>query len=483
MGAAMLWESNAETLIDNSFQKWIHDQEGHLRLENYLEMWNYFYGYHRDSLNAEIRDSMDNPFSVVSNFCSPVVNIVVDHLAGEPINLDCSEMGQKTPAALKAESILHFVYEANGFFDDAFIEYVRIMAMKGDVFLHVSVDDVNGIGVNVLRPDIVFPKYLTSNFKVMEACAVKSYRVMEDGAHHWIAQVWRPDVIETYDLGDRPAGVLDDEIYPTKDKRGKGKSKSKVREPDNWRLVDIEENMLGAIPIFHTKNNIDAMPFGVSDIQVMIDLQDALNKTITDMMHTMDNQAFQRLFIFGGKEGEPYRLGPGVVLEIANESGSVQAIPPVNVTHFLYSIDSIIDQICAVTNTPRQAFQGYSDVPTSGLALSIRMHQLELKCNEKKANIRRTLRNANWLILSLAEALGWAEEGELANVTTKVKFPGGLPKDDMMTAQVHMMELQMGIKSRMTIMEERGIENIAEEIARINVETAAFAQEEGQAAD
>ena len=84
----------------------------------------------------------------------------------------------------------------------------------------------------------------------------------------------------------------------------------------------------------------------------------------------------------------------------------------------------------------------------------------------------------NWLILALAEWLGWVPMNSMQGIDVKIHFPGGMPIDLLQQRAVAMYDLQMGVKSRLTIMEEIGIENIEEEIKRIAAEQPETTQEE-----
>ena len=292
---------------------------------------------------------------------------------------------------------------------------MRVVAKKGDVFVRLSHegDKKNPfIGIEVLRPDLVFPRYGDDDYKEMVACAVKYFNLVDTGERNWFAQVYYPDVIQLYDLG-REAGGGDSSVF-SEDSEG---NIIKIRrqyhidkKPASWQLIDEIKNPFGVIPIFHIKNNVDDLPFGVSDLQVMTDLQDLLNITVTDLAHVMDTQAFTRVLIFGANNLDKIDIGPGVWTAIPNESGRAQPIPPGPIADYLYTIDTIIEQISAVTRTPRQVFRGYDNVPTSGYALNIRFMQLDAKCNEKKEEIKHALRRMNQVILATAVNLGWVDE-------------------------------------------------------------------------
>jgi SPP1 family phage portal protein len=262
----------------------------------------------------------------------------------------------------------------------------------------------------------------------------------------WKAQVFRPDVVEYYELGE-----------------------TEETEYSEWELVDIVPNQLGFIPIVHIKNTVDDLEYGVSDLQVMTDLQDALNKTLTDMLLTMDNQAFQRLFIFGSQtpKGHEISMEPGTITEVPNEEGKLEVVEAADIRPFMEAMKEIVDQICTVTSTPRFGFPKSGGGQVSGYALRVHHIPLERKCGKKKTILKSGFGRLNRMIFAAAKLLGI---GDYTEFSTKIQFAGGLPIDEESRMRVHEMELKNKIKSRRTVMQERGIVNIDAEMAQIEAE-------------
>jgi hypothetical protein len=349
------------------------------------------------------------------------------------------------------------VYEANELLYEEMLKTITVMGKKGDVFLKLYIED-DQIKVRVLRPDICFPRYRSDDYKDMLYCAIKWFdegekEAAEARGHEdkkgWRAQVFRPDVVEHYTLGE-----------------------SAETQYSQWELVDVEKNILGFIPVIHIKNTVDDLEFGVSDLQVMTDLQDALNKTMTDMLLTMDNQAFQRMFIFGAQtpKGHEISMEPGMITEVPNEDGKLQVVQAAHMAPFIQAMKEIVDQICIVTSIPRVAFTGSGGLPTSGYALRIHYLPLERKCEKKEFILKSAFSKLNRMIFGAAKLLGM---GDYTGFSTKIQFSDGLPIDEEARMHVQEMELRNKVKSRRTVMQERGIEDADAEMAQIKAEDGA----------
>jgi hypothetical protein len=274
-------------MVQESFLRWLHNQRDHERLNNYIVYDGYYNGDHEVDIPPKVKAALRSELGTVCNYCRLVVDSAVDYICGGELGIEVKPTGNQD-AASEAEALLYSVYEANQLLYEEMLKAVTLMGKKGDVFLKLYMEN-NQIKVRVLRPDICFPRYRSDDYKEMLYCAIKWFDEEDVETRHavslrkWKAQVFRPDVVEYYEL---------DETNET--------------EYSEWKLIHVEENILGFIPVIHIKNTIDDLEFGISDLQVMTDLQDALNKTITDMLLTMDNQAFQRVFIFGGQASKGF---------------------------------------------------------------------------------------------------------------------------------------------------------------------------------
>lgn len=443
-------------MIRESFLYWLHCQQNHERLRNYNIYDGYYNGNHEVDIPAKVKLALESELGTVNNYCRVVVDSAVDYICGGEIGIEIKSDAHEQDRASKAEALLYSVYEANQLLYEEMLKTITVMGKKGDVFLKLYIDK-NQIKIRVLRPDICFPRYRSDDYKDMLYCAVKWFEEEDissvsggngDIRRKWKAQVFRPDVVEYYELG---------EAIET--------------EHSQWKLVDIKENLLGFIPIIHIKNTVDDLEFGVSDLQVMTDLQDALNKIITDMLLTMDNQAFQRMFIFGGQtpKGHKISMEPGIITEVPNENGSLEVVQGADISPFIQGMKEIVDQICTVTSIPNVSSTKSGGNPASGYALRLHYVPLERKCGKKKTILNNRLIELNRMIFAAAKLLGM---GDYTKFNTKIQFIGGLPIDEESQMHIHEMELKNRVKSRRTIMQERGIENVDAELELIEIDSA-----------
>jgi len=449
-------------MVQESFLRWLHNQRNHERLNNYIVYDGYYNGDHEVDIPPKVKAALGSELGTVCNYCRVVVDSAVDYICGGELGIEVKPTGnQDQDAASEAEALLYSIYEANQLLYEEMLKSVTLMGKKGDVFLKLYMED-NEIKVRVLRPDICFPRYRSDDYKEMLYCAIKwfdeeetedvsrgdldSTRLKTQDGGKWKAQVFRPDVVEYYEL---------DETNET--------------EYSEWKLIHVEENILGFIPVIHIKNTVDDLEFGISDLQVMTDLQDALNKTVTDMLLTMDNQAFQRVFIFGGQasKGQELSMEPGIITEVPSESSRIEVVQAADIAPFIQATKEIVNQICAVSGIPATAFSRPEGGPISGYALRLHYIPLERKCSKKKIILKNRFEELNKMIFAAAKLLG---TGDYTGFSTRIRFTGGLPIDEEAQMQVHEMELRDKIKSRRTVMQERGIEDVKAEMAEIEAE-------------
>ena len=464
-------------MVQESFLRWLHYQQNHERLNNYTVYDGYYNGDHEVDIPPKIKLALESELGTVDNYCRIVVDSAVDYVCGGEIGIEVIQPKISTPQldqdeVSRAEALLYDVYAANQFLYEEILKTSTIMGKKGDVFLKLYIEG-NQIKIRVLRPDICFPGYRSDDYKEMQYCAIKWFDEEENTAASetfengpetsflkrnlystsgrkrklWKAQVFRPDVVEYYELGE-----------------------TSETEYSQWKLIGIERNALGFIPVIHIKNSVDDLEFGVSDLQVMTDLQDALNKTITDMLLAMDNQAFQRMFVFGGQspKGHEISMEPGMITEVPNENGRLEVIQAADINHFIQAMREIVDHICIVTSIPRAVFSKSEGGPMSGYALRMHYVPFERKCMKKEIILKNRLAELNRMIFAAAKLLGM---GDYTGFRTKMQFASGLPIDEEIQTKVHEMELRSKIKSRRTVMQERGIEDVDAEMARIETES------------
>ncbi len=442
-------------LIHDSFIAWLHHQRHHERLNNYNVYDSYYNGDHEVKIPAKVKAALESELGTVMNYTRIVVDASVDYIAGGEVGLEAEDNSA-------AEAFLIDIYGENDLFTVEMLKTITVMGKKGDVFLKLYIED-SQIKVSVLRPDICFPRYRTDDYRELLYCAVQWFEERDyfrenegfwpeipDGGQ-WRAQVFRREVVDYYVLeGDR-----DD-------------------EKTQWELIHSEKNILGFIPIIHIKNTIDDLEFGTSDIQIMSDLQDALNKTVTDMLLTMDNQAFQRLWIFGAQtpKGEEVSQEPGIITEVPTAEGHLDLVPPASIEPFISAMRDIVDHICTISQISKIAImKPESAFPESGFALRMHFIPQERKAGKKIAVLQAQFQKLNHMIFKAAAFLGL---GDYVGTKTKLTFSGGLPTDEQMEMQIDEMEIRTKIRSRRSIMQKRGVENVDKEMKLIEQEEDDF---------
>jgi len=444
-------------LVHDSFLQWLHNEREHARIYNYKFYSDYYNGEQDVDIPEKVKAALESELGTVMNYCRLIVNTSVDYIAGGDITVEVKD-------DLAAEEFLNDIYDENDLLTMEMMKLVTIMGKKGDVFTKLFIED-NQIKINVLRPQICFPRYKTDDYKKMIYCAIQwwededKYDKTEVGK--WHAQVFRPDRVDEYELeSDKESNI--------------------ESQRTNWQLVDSKKNVLGFIPIIHFKNTVDDLEFGVSDLQVMTDLQDALNKTITDMLMVMDTQAFQRVWVFGSTspKGVEVSVAPGMVTEVPDATGHLSIIEPAAVEPFVVAMSSIIDHIMTITSTSKvQIMKPDAPLPPSGFALRMHYIPTERKADKKLAVMQSGFRNLNGMILKAAKILNQGDFGDPLP-KTRIHFDLGLPIDELSKMQTDEGKIRMGTKSPWTVMEEDGVEDIPLEMERIDAHLDKLKQRE-----
>jgi SPP1 family phage portal protein len=427
----------------SSVQEWLSSLETEQRLSSYKTYESYYQGEHTVALPAKIKAALTSELGTIDNYCRVVVETPVDYILG-------GEVGVEIASDPEAEAFLYDVFRESYMWDEQLIKVLTYMCKKGDAYIKLYIEE-DVIKLRALTPDLVFPRYASSDCTKMLYCAIKWWEDTGVGTpeHVWKAQVFYDDRVEYYTLSEEG--------------RNSG-----------WYLDRVEENILGFIPVVHCKNTIDEYEFGTSDILPIIPLQDALNKTITDMLLTMDQQAFQRLFVWGVQmpKGKQISMEPGMVTSMPTPEGHVDIIPAGDITPYLGAIREIINQILTIGSLSKLPIvESEVSHPASGYALRVRTIPLERKCDRKRKVLSNRLVELSRMIFSAAVIIGIGSFSDIEKMRIKFHFKGGLPEDEQTQAQIDGIYNTMKVKSKRTIAQELGIESPDEEFKNIAEES------------
>lgn len=460
-------------VLSLSYLKWLNDQDTVARLENSRRYEDYYDGDTAVRLPTKLKAALESQLGFTDNYCRRVVDIPVAFLAGADLGLEVTfgddlaeaieDEAQRKAAldaaeqrAKEAERYLYQVYKDNSMLRRGLIKALRIQGKKGEVAFKVGVDgdrDAEGklvrnsnlqIRITALRPDIVFPRWSAEDYEEMESCVIKYPRVDASGRPEVFAQVWTKDeVIEYISAGNE----------------------------SNWRETRRDKNTWGVIPIVWCKNREDDLPWGRSDLEDIIPLQDAINKTLTDLMVNADYQAFQKVFLLGhdASADDQISLGPGTLTTLTNPETKVHTIEPASPDGLLAIFARCVEEVSALSGIPQRMFnkgEGFGQL--SGVALKIAFMPLLDLTAEKAALMREALEWVNWLVFRIAAVERLAPD--YTDLETSALLEAGLPTDIETLSTMLTKQVDSGLKSRETAMKELGIEDVDAERERIQQE-------------
>jgi hypothetical protein len=115
---------------------------------------------------------------------------------------------------------------------------------------------------------------------------------------------------------------------------------------------------------------------GGSEIEQVLPLQDALNKSDIDLMATEDAAGFRILYAAGvtamiGTDGKetPIKISPAHLLRIADPAGRLGAIEPVDPGYLIRASKYWVEVAAGLSRTPQYLFQAMGADQPSGLSL------------------------------------------------------------------------------------------------------------------
>lgn len=150
----------------------------------------------------------------------------------------------------------------------------------------------------------------------------------------------------------------------------------RVTQPATWMPLGEVENPLGVVPIIPFENQPDTLIGGVSDLDDLIPLNDALNKVLRDMLVASEYQNFRQRYIIGAENpkdpvtGQPLSQSQA---QLVASMSQFMAFPPtskedhpitvgefgqVDLSPYIESIEMLIHHISMVSMTPAYMLVG-----------------------------------------------------------------------------------------------------------------------------
>ena len=134
-----------------------------------------------------------------------------------------------------------------------------------------------------------------------------------------------------------------------------------------WTDTGFENGTPLGVPVFHFKHNDTGDSFGTSKLWNVIPVQDALNKSMIDLLATMDAEAFGILVGHGGGWGN-VKVAPGTVLNSnkPKSESEMYRLPGTSPTGLLAVYEAFVNEIARISSTPLSYIQAGGQVAAEG---------------------------------------------------------------------------------------------------------------------
>lgn len=373
------------------------------KMEEYIRSREYYDGIHNSALTDRVRQfldvSRDADFTV--NYCPMVVNAKADRLqvTGFSVEDDDTLSEQlwswwRKNRMDRLQGIVH-----------------RSAIRDGDTFVLVEWDDVANMPRFYYEPafagDGVMVYYSEERRNEIEF-ASKSWRI-EHGRTAGKARrlnLYFANRIEKYISNDDTA---------------KGRYMPYTEDDDTelydghlgtcavhwWTDNGTESGQPLGVPIVHFKHDDSGDEMGTSHIAKVIPLQDALNKTMIDLIAAADTEGFRLLVGYGTDAWSGVKVGPGSIasVSIPVSEAKLEAIPAGNLSQLQNVYNSLVMEIARITGTPMSYFQSSGQVAAEG---TMKQQEIALVSQVKKAqtDFGNAWEDAFTIALRLANAFG-----------------------------------------------------------------------------
>lgn len=145
-------------------------------------------------------------------------------------------------------------------------------------------------------------------------------------------------------------------------------TKDNINSISDFELGDIIPNPFGRIPIVHFRSNI-------IELANIIPIQDAINKTFSDMMVVAEFNAFPQRWVITNSDISTLKSSPQTIFKIPKgsideEETKIGEFSAARISMYLETIDRLSGAIAVISRTPKHYFM-QTGANVSGEALSV----------------------------------------------------------------------------------------------------------------
>jgi len=445
-------QPEGETLIEFAFLDWLVQQEGE-RQAKYTGFRDYYDGEQLTQLTARMRKFLelrdDQEFNL--NMCPIVVDALAEKL--KVANFGCEDEKQQD---LFTEWWAHS--RMDGQQGITHLAGVR----DGDTYVMVEWDNENArprfthenaydgtAGTHVVYSDEhrMIPRMAMKRWIITGGIDAKTIRT----------NLYYPDRIEKYT--DNAGGDLWQQFYDDE-------------APEEWPRpwVDKAGQPLG-IPLVHFRNKDQGKSYGKSELEDVLPQQNALNKSIIDLLAAGDTTAFQIPWMTGAKPSNT-TYAPGSWVYSENPNASIGVLSGAQLDNLITLKDSIAADIAKITRTPLSFFQLTGQVSSEGSQKEGRAG-LSAKARDRMVTFGNAWEDVQHMARKLSNAFGNTAL-DLTKTITTVWEDDEKPDDTELATQVELLNRAgaASTKTKVTILHpEWTPKEVDEEVALIMAES------------
>lgn len=159
--------------------------------------------------------------------------------------------------------------------------------------------------------------------------------------------------------------------------------------PIPWTENGAENGVPLGLPVFHFRNKDQGASYGLSELDNVTPPQDALNKTVSDLLGAADTTGFQMLTATGVAQEDKYTVAPGILLRSSNDAASFGILPAGDLAGLMALKDSWFADIAKITRTPTSFFQLTGAIAAAG-TLKEQRSGLDAKAEDRQVTFGNT---------------------------------------------------------------------------------------------
>jgi hypothetical protein len=234
---------------------------------------------------------------------------------------------------------------------------------------------------------------------------------------------------------------------------------------ESWPL----HNQWGQIPVFHFANNTHPGKFGKSELKDAMPMQDALNKSVIDMLVAMEYAALPQRWMVGvelevdentGLPVLPFQPSIDRVWTVADREARMGQFDAANLSQLIQVQENMRLEIARVTRTPLHLMMP-AEIAPSGDALKVLEDPLVKKVEDRMLHFGDVWCNVMLFALQMQNLAGKTD-------ALGVKWANPAPKSSLEDAQTLQIKQTIGVSTNQCLEEMGYTETEIEEMQADN---------------